>query len=147
MTRDQSDFLASLGFKVYDDKVSELEDEQTTPCMIKEDIPEHRHKVLAIEWTSGLIPLTFASGKLGFSGKSLIVSADQELITCMPRLKLDLEFIGSPIERIKSLSQDRIAYTRTSYRSSSPTLQIELLQGGITATNNRMKYDGHELRP
>ena len=49
--------------------------------------------------------MTFALGKLGFSGKSLIVPADQELMTCMPRLKLALEFIGSPVERIESLIQ------------------------------------------
>ena len=54
-------------------------------------------------------PTDVDEGKLGPSGNSLTIPANQELRSCMPRLELDLKFIGSPIERIKSLSQDRIA--------------------------------------
>ena len=78
MTRDQSDFLASLEFKVYDDKVSELERRTDYTLHNQGRYSRTSPQSTCDRIDLGLIPQTFAVGKLGFSGKSLTISADQD---------------------------------------------------------------------
>jgi hypothetical protein len=91
--------LADMGFCMTAHGVSDVE-----PTTFTEDAqiflpPEERHKVIAIEWTSSLLPMTFRLGTLTYKGISLIVSSDSELIEMLPKEKQRLDSWVHPLRK------------------------------------------------
>jgi hypothetical protein len=98
--------LSGMGFCMTAHGVSDVE-----PTTFTEDAqvflpPEERHKVIALEWTSSLLPMTCTLGILKYKGISLVVSSDSELIEMLPKIKSNNSIRGSTLGgRIQEFGQ------------------------------------------
>ena len=139
LDEEQKAFLRNNGFRMHDNSVSEVEDKDPTDEAMNNSLAEARHKVIAIEWTSALLPATFALSALGYEGRSLIVSADSELIEMLPKIKCNVKFVGSPCENIvenvlTELRHDRDMVPLIFADFTSPSIQRQLSRGKTDST-------------